>query len=231
MHNFEIIVPVVNVKMFCTYLFNSICNNILLPKKIIIINNSKYKNNNIFKHKMLKYIVDNTLNIEIYSSETGFVNESFNIGISHLSSNCDYVSFLNEDVILNDCFFQKNLKVFEIKNCGVACPKTVNFIKNLINDVDNIQQMSKREGWAFTVRKDLLDLIPPIPHKKLSIFFGDDWFWYHSIDAGFLWYKNTGNVIYHKVGVSKNTKFKPILNAERKEFQRIVKKYNWIIKK
>jgi hypothetical protein len=61
--------------------------------------------------------------------------------------------------------------------------------------------MKKREGWAFSFQFSLLKAIPPIPDDLIT-FCGDDWFWMHTHMKGFRWYKDTGNVVYHKVGAA-----------------------------
>ena len=161
MKKFEVIVPVINVDLMVK-MFESIAANTLLPKRIIVINNTGNKNwpNNL----------DFEANIYVYYSKTGLVNESINLGITKLSDDCDYVSVLNDDIVLTDCFFQRNLELFQNEKCGVACPRTVHSMDGLKKGRVIQEVMNKREGWALSIKKSLLDKIPPFPADRIATF-------------------------------------------------------------
>lgn len=223
MSNFEVIVPVVNFELM-KLLVESIYANTLLPKKIILIDNSKRPAGDIFK-----FVPFNNHTVKgVYYSKTGLVNESLNLGIDHVSKDCDFVTFLNDDVILSDCFFQRNLELFKNKDCGVACPFTITSIDEMKNGKAEPKMLRKREGWAFTIRKTLLDGIPPIPCERIATFHGDDWIWYHTVPKGNFWFKDIGNVIYHQVGASVDRLgFKKHKRKERNAFIEIAKEKGW----
>lgn len=193
---FNVIIPVVNADL-CDDVIKSIEDNTVLPVRLIIIDNTD----------ALDYRpVSSKFQIDYYYSEMGWVNESWNLGISKVDVRCDYVSILNDDIYLNRFFFQRVLETFEkYKNCGVACPMTVlnkEDLKGKGVGRQDIKHMKKREGWAFTIRKDLLDHIAPIPAHRIKTFHGDDWFWYWTKSRGNFWFKDHGNLIWHKVGAS-----------------------------
>jgi len=227
MNNFEVIIPIVNLDLL-RKLLKSIYENTLKPKRIIMIDNSKRRPDRIFKQVPLGER-SNGCFIEVCYSKTGLVNESLNLGREYLSKDCDYVSFLNDDVILLNCFFQRNLEVFEYnKNCGVAVPRTVHTIEEMKKGKFNSQLVRKREGWAMTIRKSLLDTIPPIPCERIATFHGDDWIWYHTVPNSMHWFKDVGNVIYHQVGASiDRLGFKKHKGKERCEFRQIALEKGW----
>jgi len=222
MSRFEVIVPVVNLELMRN-LIESIHKNTLLPEKIILIDNSKRPVSDIFKFIPLNHVVK-----VVHYSKTGLVNESLNLGRKYISKDCEFVSFLNDDVVLLPCFFQRNLELFENKKCGVAVPRTVHSMDKMIKGKVAPRILAKREGWAFTIRKKLLDDIPPIPCKRIATFHGDDWIWYYTSPKGNLWFKDMGNVIYHHIGASVDKLgFKKHKGPERHEFQKIAIEKGW----
>ncbi len=195
--NFEVIIPVVNIDL-ANLLMASIEKNTLKPKRVIIINNSE--------SKPIPIKLSSHFPIDVYHSTTGLVNESLNIGISMVSEDCDYVSILNDDIILGDWFFDRILKTFnKFPDCGVALPLQVFDLKHLVQYNMEYIPVSKREGPAMTIKKSVLDHIPPIP-SALKIFFGDDWIWVWTVyNLSKYWYKDVGNTIYHAVGSTVRT--------------------------
>jgi len=193
MSKFEVIIPVVNIEL-ANLLLVSIERNTIQPQRIIIINNSK----EVYKP------LPKDLPIEMYFSETGRVNESINLGISKVSKDCDYVSILNDDLILGPYFFDRIAGIFDqIGDCAVACPQQVFDISELITGPPALVQMMKREGPAMTFRKSVLDQIPTFPHKIIQTFHIDDWFWvWTRYKLKRIWCKDLGNTVYHKVGAS-----------------------------
>jgi hypothetical protein len=190
--NIEVIIPVVNVDL-AIELLNDIEKNTLLPKRIIIIDNSKQ----FFRYNSPKFIT------EFYYSSTGLVNESINLGISKLDRKCDYVSILNDDIRIGNWFFQRIGETFTYHPvCGVACGNTCFDIDKIRKGKVKYVPMERREGWAFVIRRSLLDKIPPIPHDVLTTFHGDDWIWCYTHKHGLYWFKDVGNTLYHAVGSS-----------------------------
>lgn len=213
--SFQIIIPAVNIEMLDTLLGN-ILKNTLLPSSIIIINNSSQPMNPP-QSSGVKFTVINP-------ESPLYVNESWNLGISYLTE-CEFVSILNDDIEIPATFFERIHMGFKIPNAGAICPCTV-VNKDNVNSfpiVDKYVKMNKKEGWAFSIRKDVLDKIPPI-HSGLELFFGDDWFWWHIYrgGSGCLWYKDCGTVIYHAVG----TALRKMCSKER-NLQKKKEKFLW----
>ena len=195
MNKFQVIIPVINPGL-ADVLIKNMEENTLLPEKVIIIDNSQCS----YKPQSDKFL------IEIYHSISGMVNESLNLGISKVSKNCDYVSLFNDDIQIGSWFFERIARVFkEALICSAVCPNTIIDTKKLplIEGPFIYHQMKKREGWAMTFDKHLLNMAPPIPDTRIKTFHGDDWFWlYTTRHIGMLWYKDLGNNIYHMIGQS-----------------------------
>ena len=214
--NINVVIPVVQTDL-CTALLKSMEANTVLPKRVVIIDNSDagdYKPNS------------NKFQIDVFKGRTTAVNESWNLGISLVDICCDYVSILNDDIFLNKWFFQRILETFKAKSaCGVACPESVGtddfFGKG--KKKPHIKRMLKREGFAFTIKKKYLDIIAPIPIHRVETFHGDDWFWYWTNIRGQYWYKDHGNIIIHHIGSSVLAMgFRQMKKRERNEWMRIM---------
>jgi len=216
---FNVIIPVVHSEL-CDKVIQSMEFNTIRPSKVIIIDNTK---DHDYRPESKEFP------IYVYRSVTGLVNESWNIGITKVDIICDYVSILNDDIFLNSWFFQRTIETFKAyKDCGVACPKTVESITEMGKGKgkQKITRMGKREGWAWTIRKDVLDKIAPIPDYRIEIFHGDDWFWYHTKTKGYFWYKDMGNIIWHKVGASvKSLNFRNRKKKERNEWRKVMAEF------
>lgn len=187
---YSVIIPVVN-RSLASQLLASIATNTIIPDDILIVDNSMSKT--AFPHDF-----DLPLRV-IDTKECLGVNASWNLGIRAIGD-CDYVAILNDDVVLGKSFFERNIHVFKTNtDCGAACPGTVFNLSELEEKLSKIILMKKREGWAMSFRWDILKAIPPIP-DDLKTFCGDDWFWLQTGLMGYYWYKDTGNIVYHKVG-------------------------------
>jgi len=208
---FEVIIPVIN-SILADVLIKNMEENSLLPKRVIIIDNSS-------DHYMPwsdKFL------IEIYHSQTGMVNESINLGISKVTKYCDFVSILNDDIQIGPWFFERVARAFkEDPICSVVCPTTfvspgrnpkvshrrMTLGKNgkapLKEGPFLLHQMSKKQGWSLTFRKKVLDIVPKIPNTRIETFHGDDWFWLWTTKyIGMHWCVDSGNSIYHMIGQS-----------------------------
>ena len=194
--SFHVIIPAVNVEVLYTLLDN-IFENTVLPSHITIINNSS---------KVIKIPNFSKIDFTLIEPPSPLkVNESWNLGISRLSQ-CRFVSVLNDDIEIPKTFFERIEDGFNrYSNVGAICPCTVGDKKEISTFllVDMYAKMKKVEGWAFTIRKCLLDTIPPIP-PDLKFFFGDDYFWWYTYrgGSGYLWFRDYGTVIYHAVGTA-----------------------------
>jgi hypothetical protein len=189
--------------------------NTVLPQRVILIDNTGIHGYGPTSDKF---------QIDVYKSVSGRVNESWNLGVSLVDIQADYVSILNDDVILNKWFFQRVLETFiSRKDCGVACPVSVGSLEEMKKGKRRIKKMGKREGFAFTFKKVYLDAIAPIPIHRVETFHGDDWYWYWTNIRGQKWYKDLGNVIFHHVGSSVLPMgFRNVKKRERNEWCKIM---------
>jgi len=216
----EVVIPVVNSDLARNLLI-SIDSGLCHPSKVIIVDNTPNKD---FSYTSTKFP------IQILYSESGGVNESWNIGIS--ASCASYVSILNDDIVVSPFFLKKVVAGMKrIKKCGVMCPRTMTSRvidwRNILRcqtDISYFAEMRFREGWAFTVIRDILNRAPAIPHKYLTTYCGDDWYWYWTYIFGYAWLKDMNNFIYHKVGASHRhdyEKYKAIRKHEKRLFLEI----------
>jgi len=213
---YNVIIPVVN-RDLAAALLDSIAANTVIPDNILIIDNSLVPQAFPVQARLpVSVIVDPGKRLG--------VNASWNLGIGE-TGDCDYLAILNDDVILGEHFFEKNIKIFrQYKDCGAACPDTVHDMADLHDNTHGkIIRMKKREGWAFSFRWPLLMMIPSIP-DELTTFCGDDWFWVHTHMEGFRWYKDTGNIIYHEVGAAvKQLGVRSHLRRDRAAFKGVIR--------
>lgn len=147
------------------------------------------------------------------------VNYCWNRGLAIAKNENKDLMFLNDDVKIKPDFFIKTQEALDNKSfMSVICPITTNDLKEFKNySFDKrvrFRRMKKREGWAFTIRKEVIPNIRPIP-EDLKIFFGDDWLWLMTHGR---WIKDFSNVIYHSIGktMKKHPEIRAILNEERR---------------
>jgi hypothetical protein len=197
----ELIVPVIVDYLFQDFL-ESVEANSILPQRILLIDNTP------------QGIRPKSSKVEIVrlKSKSGNVNESWNVGIKHVSKGCEAVGIYNDDIVLNPNFFTRIIETLNWDSrCGVACPETVPVTRSLRKGPSKkiiMQRSKEREtqnnicGWCFTIKKPVLDLVPLIPDTVLKTFAGDLWFWEYTHKLGYFWAKDLGNFIRHYVGVS-----------------------------
>jgi len=201
-----VVIPIANMGMYET-LSENIRSNKILPDICVLINNS---NEPIFSPP-----IDNTIVVEI-KPRIG-VNESWEIG-ARLCGDVDYVSILNDDIKIGEDFFDRILKAFEaIPLAGAICPWTY----TLRHPEDppkklTIIKMNGVEGWAFTIKKEILNGSFPMP-EGMRTFAGDNWLWWYSYRKfNMFWYKDMENRIFHHVGSSMTKRIKNDLKKEKK---------------
>jgi hypothetical protein len=218
----EVVIPVVQYGLAMD-LLTKIDSNSLVPQRVIVIDNT---------NKSHFWLKPQNFELDFYHSTTGRLNESWEVARSKLSAGTDYVSFLNDDIIIGDWFFQRVIETFEANtNCGIVCPNTVDTPEKVSKGKVRYktQQRKMFEPQAFTIRKKILDKIPPAPWKRVTTFYGDNWIWKHVKDMGYSWGKDLGNNIYHYVGQSVlQFGFRSIKKSELNEWNRIKRKMNWI---
>lgn len=186
-------IPVYNNIEYTRKILNDIRNNIEIPEEIFIIDDASTEDIKSlveeFKDLKIKYVRHN---------KNMSFNYSCNEAIQLASGN--YISFFNNDLILNPYCFKKIREAFEQNpNAGIVCPNTVKKMKlitNPKNDKIVVTEMGKREGWAWTARSSFIKNIKPIP-SFLRTYYGDDYIFYCARLLKYNCLKITNNYIFH----------------------------------
>jgi len=194
----SVVIPVIKDK-WLGQLLEKIQMNITKPTEIIVIDNSE---TDVCKPICERF--SDALNIRYLPQKKNLgVNASWNLGIK-LAQN-EFVSVLNDDIIIHDEFFEMILQTFEaFPSCGLVVPNTI-LNPKLVQpptDAPKVSFLPMREGWAFTIRRSLV-VDSPIPEEFFT-FCGDDWLYHKVIEKGFWPFKITNNNIFHHVGISQN---------------------------
>jgi len=189
-----VVVPVLNNINITDEFFMTIYNNTVIPNEIILFDNGSTDD---YPSLVKKY---KQLNINyIKKSKNVGVNIAWNEGI-RISKN-PYVSILNNDLLLNRFFFEKVIESMEsIKDLGIVVPTIVKNKKDIrksLNEPVKLIKIRKREGCAFTIRKELNKRIKPIPVDELKTYCGDDYLFYFTELIGFKIRKMSNNFVFH----------------------------------
>ena len=99
----EVVIPVVQYELAMD-LLKQIQGNTLAPNRVIIVDNTDRPH---FWFDSFRFPTDR------YYSKTGRLNESWEVARSKLSPDCDYVTFLNDDIVIGNWFFQRVVETFE----------------------------------------------------------------------------------------------------------------------
>jgi len=191
----SVIIPVISDK-FLKPLLDILVVGKLSPHEIIIIDNNNQCCKDICKEYPVSY----------FPQEKNLgVNASWNLGVSLAKMNL--VAILNDDLIVPKSFLSLVVQTFKIKpDAGIVVPQTVQVIKQVYKQTNHkgpiLQPLTRREGWAFTIKKEAYKMIP----SELFTFYGDDWLFKHMLKAGFKGYKITNCLIYHYIGLSNTGK-------------------------
>lgn len=200
-------------------LIDNIMVNTVLPNYVSIIDNSE-SGLHLSKLKDIDHSI-------IRPPKPLMINASWNLGISNLLE-CDFVSILNDDIEIPEIFFEKLIDGFENHpNAGVICPSTTGNrlrIADSAVSLNRFTKMGRREGWAFTVRKKILDKIPPIP-EDLRLFFGDGWYWEYVHKLGYGWYLDRRILVYRGIGASVRSSYTDTWAKLQKKERKIWYKY------
>ena len=195
-------------------LLESIYSNTVKPKEVLILDNTE-----------TGYAPTRDSGVSLYCfkfSNPLKVNASWNF-LLESGSHCEYFTMLNDDIVLGEDFFERTINTLrDTPHAGFAVPAHVRTMQQWeAKDWDsaiNYEQLKWKEGWAWTARRALLDVIPPIPTKGMETFCGDDYLWHWSMGAyKKVWVRDKGNVILHYVG-----------QAVRKRGVRHDKKKEWM---
>ncbi|MEW6265762.1 MAG: hypothetical protein AB1641_22035 [Thermodesulfobacteriota bacterium] len=200
--NIKIVIPVVNLDLAQT-LLACLAQGALQPARITIINNTGQP----WPTDISKGISRNKNFTQILNPPQPLpVNASWRLGFERLGV-CELVSILNDDIEVGPRFLERIARIFhDHPEAAVVCPATSRD-KHDMTDGGPIMAvpMRRREDWVFTIRREVLDSIPPIP-IELQTFCGDDWIWHWSRRGGpakrGIWLKDVGQTIWHQVGAS-----------------------------
>lgn len=188
----DVIIPVLNLDFFTKQLLTNILDNTVQPDNIFIIDNGSNDNTRDVCFYFSQY-----LPIIYLPQETNIgVNPSWNLGFSKTAANL--ISVLNNDIVISTRFFEKVKETFSNNPlCGIAVPNTIPLNSDIIeNHHNNTETLIDREGWAFTIKKEIIDQSGPIP-EEFKIFFGDDFLFKAAKDQGYECYKMIDNKIHH----------------------------------
>lgn len=195
----DVIIPVLGQAHYTRSVLEDLDRQTLQPRKIFIIDNGADRDNETAARSC------SSLSIEYLRQKKNIgVNASWNLGIKH--SEAEIVAILNNDLILPPFFLTLVLSAFlSEKNLGIVIPAQ----SNKGSAVRGVKQPSylrlvpsqRREGWAFSIRRDLAQRIGPIP-LELFMFFGDDWFFGGARRLGYGVFRLIDVPVFHHIGVS-----------------------------
>jgi len=209
-----VVVPVLNQIQITNEFLGYIVENVVLPEEIILIDNgSTEKIGKLVK----KYNGKIRIRFIRHKRNTG-VNAAWNEGIKLTKT--PLISILNNDIVLNKYFFKKIIEASQVsEKYGIFCVTNAKRIKQVDESRDDkvkIANMGKREGWAFTIRKEITNRLPPIP-SDLKIYCGDDFLYYGTRTVlGYQAVRITNNYIFHLGGRTvKSRQFKGVRKREK----------------
>ena len=127
-------------------------------------------------------------------------------------------------------FFRRVIDTFSVyEKIGIAVPHLVPTPEEVVEGQVTYRQPEHwvLEAAAFTIRKSVLDKIPPVPWERITTFYGDNWVWAHTRRQGYTIMGDTGNCMYHHVGVTVRERgFRSIKKKEFNEWA-LIKKEVW----
>jgi GT2 family glycosyltransferase len=194
----SVIIPVLNYAIYTKQLLINIRNNIKKPKEIFIIDDKSVED---IKGLTLEFTDLNIIYIR-HNRTLGF-NYACNEGMQ--LSTGDYISFLNNDIIINNYFFKKIEEAFlNDQQIGIICPMTIKEKDKIIESSDEkiiLTNMKKREGWAYSANMSFIKRIHLIP-SFLRTYCGDDYIFYKAQKLNYKCMKIMNNYIYHYGGLT-----------------------------
>ena len=192
----SVVIPVIKTE-FLPVLLDKIKDNTVRPDEILVVANDNQKEIKAICNKF------RAMRVRCLMQDKNIgVNASWNLGLD--TARNDIVCFLNDDVAINNYFFDLLTETFrQSSQIGYVVPSTVLTTEaQIVEGADKpiFSHLQHREGWAFAIRKND---IKPIP-GELMTFFGDDWFYNQTVEMGLWPIKILNNRIYHNPGISQN---------------------------
>jgi len=223
------IIPVVQIDLAIALLKNILTNTKELYQ-LILIDNSENKLNAAIKSDewIQDFVRKNAVPVRydiIVNMPPLPLNETWTQGFGLISKEADLITVLNDDLIINTKFFEclENIAKTATKECGVFCPYTTRQKENVFTAINDtiIEVMYRREGWAYTMRREFFAQLKPIP-KELKTFCGDDWIFLEAMRLGYRWIKMMHNPIYHYVGATVgHTESNKSLDVDKRMFYKL----------
>jgi hypothetical protein len=153
-------------------LLTDFVSQIEIPNQVIIIDNGINGSSGLVQ----KYI-NHGLPINYMKMDQNIgVNAGWMLGI--WVSGADVISILNYDIRIPPDFFKKIKFIFQNQlDVGYIIPLTVKALEEVPSEPDAFpseQESCEREGWAFSIRRNICLNVPPIPESVFT-FYGDDY--------------------------------------------------------
>jgi glycosyltransferase involved in cell wall biosynthesis len=202
----DVVMPVMNRAMYTGKILDMIAANTQVPDHIYVIDNGSTDDT--------RYVLDRAKEVlpltVIRNEENIGVNASWNLGLS--LSESPYISFLNNDIVIPNCFFENVAETFwRYQEIGIVLParagspteasscQLFGHFPHILKRAGGVAPYSTGiQGWAFSVRRELI-AGDPIP-RELVTFFGDVW-WFLSVEKqGFLRGIMVDVPVYHHLG-------------------------------
>lgn len=216
----SVILPVYNELQLTDDLLNNINSNNVKPDEIILIDNGSIDN----IYSLIQKYPELNINY-VRNKENLGVNPAWNQGIQ--LAKYELITILNNDIIINRFFFEKIKEAMNDNKVGIVIPETV-LDKERVKLASIGQQVKVTnittglQGWAFTIRREIIEKAGLIP-EKYKFWFGDNYLFNQTSKAGYLVQKMNNNYIYHygsitlqKVAKSREIQEERRLYAEQK---------------
>lgn len=191
----EVVLPVINYNLALA-LLEQIDANTVTPDRVLVVDNT---------NRTHPWMLTNNFDLDFLYTTTGRLNESWEVARKELHEDTDLVFFLNDDLIIGSWFFERMLNTVAYNDkYGVVCARTVTSPDSVKKGRVQFREErgAKFDAWAFGIKKELLDTIPPIPWDRITTFCGDLFVWEFVKRKGLVCGKDLGNNMYHYVGTS-----------------------------
>lgn len=190
-----VIIPFINLSNLTNGLLDCISNNEVKPDEIILIDNGSTEDIDKLVVKTHSDLPIRHIRLE----ENIGVNPAWNLGVKE--SKGDIISILNNDILISKYFFRFITDAMNDDTIGMVVPVSSTKDKNIINELTEyelpvFEDMTSRQGWAMTLRKDIYDKIGGIP-ETIRIYSGDNYLFDACIWLGYKCYYITNSKIYH----------------------------------
>lgn len=210
----SVVLPVVDKLKYTRDCLNSIKENSIIPNEIILIDNGREESSKCLVEEFREL---NILYVRPESPEC--VNQSWNLG--KIYSSKDLVLFLNNDTILNKFFIKKILYVMSnFPDIGICIPTRAitspEVMRNTQDDDPILIPAKFIEGWAFTIRRSILDKTGPLP-TDFKTFMGDTFLYEASITLGYKNMQITNSAAFHYGSLTVKTIHPDYITVQRAE--------------